>query len=63
MIDAIIKDFRAEQERLKDILASGRVDDHMQYRYVVGSISSLEWAILRIKEIESRLMQQDEEEL
>jgi len=63
VIDAIIKDFRAEQERLKDILASGRVDDHMQYRYVVGSISSLEWAILRIKEIESRLMQQDEEEL
>lgn len=63
MIDAIIKDFRAEQERLKDILASGRVDDHMQYRYVVGSISSLEWAILRIKEIESRLMQEDEEEL
>ncbi len=63
MIDAIIKDFRAEQERLKDVLASGRVDDHMQYRYVVGSISSLEWAILRIKEIESRLMQEDEEEL
>ena len=63
MIDAIIQDFRAEQERLKDILASGRVDDYMQYRYVVGSISSLEWAILRIKEIESRLMQQDEEEL
>tara|TARA_R100000306_G_scaffold58079_1_gene56417 strand:+ start:284 stop:475 length:192 start_codon:yes stop_codon:yes gene_type:complete len=63
VIDAIIKDFRAEQERLKDILASGRVDDHMQYRYVVGSISSLEWAILRIKEIESRLMQEDEEEL
>ena len=63
MIDAIIKDFRAEQERLKDVLASGRVDDHMEYRYVVGSISSLEWAILRIKEIESRLMQEDEEEL
>lgn len=63
MIDAIIKDFRAEQERLKDVLASGRVDDYMQYRYVVGSISSLEWAILRIKEIESRLMQEDEEEL
>tara|TARA_Y100000310_G_C20468548_1_gene708857 strand:- start:4 stop:195 length:192 start_codon:yes stop_codon:yes gene_type:complete len=63
VIDAIIKDFRAEQERLKDVLASGRVDDHMQYRYVVGSISSLEWAILRIKEIESRLMQEDEEEL
>jgi hypothetical protein len=63
VIDAIIKDFRAEQERLKDVLASGRVDDYMQYRYVVGSISSLEWAILRIKEIESRLMQEDEEEL
>ena len=62
MIDAIIKDFRAEQERLKDVLASGRVDDYMQYRYVVGSIFSLEWAILRIKEIESRLMR-DEEEL
>jgi len=62
VIDAIIKDFRAEQERLKDVLASGRVDDYMQYRYVVGSIFSLEWAILRIKEIESRLMR-DEEEL
>ncbi len=62
MIDAIIKDFRAEQERLKEVLASGRVDDYMQYRYVVGSIFSLEWAILRIKEIESRLMR-DEEEL
>tara|TARA_R100001086_G_C11797823_1_gene248081 strand:- start:413 stop:601 length:189 start_codon:yes stop_codon:yes gene_type:complete len=62
VIDAIIKDFRAEQERLKEVLASGRVDDYMQYRYVVGSIFSLEWAILRIKEIESRLMR-DEEEL
>jgi hypothetical protein len=63
MIEVIIRDFRAEQERLKEVLASGRVDDHLQYRYVVGSISSLEWAILRIKEIESRLMQDDEEEL
>lgn len=63
MIEAIIRDFRAEQERLKEVLADGRVDDHLQYRYVVGSIFSLGWAILRIKEIESRLMRDDEEEL
>ena len=62
MIEAIIKDFQREKDRLKEVLASGHIDDHLQYKYIDGSIASLEWTIIRIKEIEARLMEEDEEE-
>ena len=62
MIEIIIKDFQREIDRLKEVLASGHIDDYLQYKYIVGSIASLEWTCIRIKELEARLMEEDEEE-
>ena len=62
MIEAIIRELQRERDRLKEVLASGNIDDHLQYKYIVGSIASLEWTVNRIKEIEVRLRTEDEEE-
>ena len=62
MIEAIIRELQREKDRLKEVLASGHIDDHLQYKYIVGSLASLERTVVRIKEIEAHLLKEDEEE-
>ena len=44
-----IKDsFTEERERLKDLLASGSIEDYNHYRQIVGSIGGIEWCQERL---------------
>ena len=44
-----VKDsFKEEKERLKDLLASGGIEDYNHYRQIVGSIGGIEWCQERL---------------
>ena len=56
-----IKDsFTKEKERLKEMLASGSIEDYNHYRQIVGSISGIEWCQENIINVYNTRMEADE---
>ena len=56
-----VKDsFKEEKERLKDLLASGSIEDYNHYRQIVGAISSIEWCHERLIHVYNKRMESDE---
>ena len=56
-----VKDsFKEEKERLKDLLASGSIEDYNHYRQIVGSISGIEWCQERLINTYNTRMEADD---
>ena len=56
-----IKDsFKEERERLKDLLASGSIEDYNHYRQIVGSISGIEWCQEKLVNKYNKRMESDD---
>ena len=51
IFEEIKKNFRDEEETLKNFLAKGHVEDYNHYRQVVGTISGIEWSYSKMVEI------------
>jgi hypothetical protein len=60
LIDEITDSFDAEKERLKEMLASGAIEDYNHYRQIVGSISGIEWSKNTLKTIIKKRMESDD---
>jgi hypothetical protein len=58
-----IKDsFKEEKERLKEMLASGSIEDYNHYRQIVGSISGIEWARDNLSHILKQRMYKEDDD-
>ena len=56
-----VKDsFKEEKERLKDLLASGSIEDYNHYRQIVGSIGGIEWCQERLTSTYKMRMEADD---
>jgi len=56
-----IKDsFKEEKERLKEMLASGSIEDYNHYRQLVGSISGIDWCQEKLISTYNKRMDADE---
>tara|TARA_R110000744_G_scaffold53962_1_gene114892 strand:+ start:558 stop:746 length:189 start_codon:yes stop_codon:yes gene_type:complete len=56
-----VKDsFKEEKERLKDLLASGSIEDYNHYRQIVGSIGGIEWCQERLTNTYNMRMEADD---
>jgi|TARA_R110002020_G_scaffold145974_1_gene320376 hypothetical protein len=60
MFDEITDSFDVETERLKEMLASGAIEDYNHYRQIVGSISGIEWSKNSLKTIIKKRMESDD---
>ena len=56
-----IKDsFKEEKERLKEMPASGSIEDYNHYRQIVGSISGIEWCQEKLVNTYNKRMESDD---
>jgi hypothetical protein len=62
ILDEIIKVYDEEIIKLKASLGNGSAEDYAHYRQMVGSISSIEWAIQTVKQTIKKRTYADEEE-
>jgi len=59
--EEIIKTYNEEIEKLRVSLGNGSAEDYAHYRQMVGSISSIGWAIQTIKQTIKKRTYADEE--
>ena len=59
--DEVIKEYNKEINNLRLALGNGSAEDYSDYRQIVGSISSLEWARDNLTDlVKKRIYMEDE---
>ena len=62
ILDEITSVYNEEIIKLKASLGNGSAEDYAHYRQMVGSITSIEWAIQILKQTIKKITYADEEE-
>jgi hypothetical protein len=57
----IKQSYSTQQEKLKNLLAEGQVEDYNQYKQLVGTISGIEWAYTELMHIVNNRMEREED--